>query len=162
MLPSRLYSGSCPHTRQRSQFFSFDKKKSSVCGPYVMFGPWHIGCGFTIRRVTVLRLSKMARTISVLVLNRIVCLCLSGYLVCTKPGPMPTDFRNGIFVVNPEDKFWASPKTDQLLEERFQRRWQWIVPTVISALALIISAIALILSLTQGPTEVYISNWPQG
>lgn len=75
---------------------------------------------------------------------------------------MPTDFRNGIFVVNPEDKFWASPKTDQLLEERFQRRWQWIVPTVISALALIISAIALILSLTQGPTEVYISNWPQG
>lgn len=92
----------------------------------------------------------------------LVCLCLSGYLVCTKPGPALTDFRNGIFIVNPEDMFWASPKTEQLLEERFQRQWQWIVPTVISALALIISAVALILSLTQGPTEVYISNWPQG
>lgn len=92
----------------------------------------------------------------------LVYLCLCGYLVCTKPGPALTDFRTGIFIVNPEDMFWASPKTEQLLEERFQRRWQWIVPTVISALALTISAVALILSLTQGPTEVYISNWPQG
>lgn len=91
----------------------------------------------------------------------LVLLCLSGYLLCTKPGKIPTDFRDGNFTVSPNDRFWASPKATQLIEERFQRRWQWIVPTIISALALILSAIALIVSITQGPEAVYITNWPQ-
>lgn len=60
----------------------------------------------------------------------LVLLCLTDYLVCTKPGNLPTNFSDGRFVVAPTDEFWASPKTEQLLEERFQRRWQWIVPTV--------------------------------
>lgn len=90
----------------------------------------------------------------------LVLLCLSGYLLCTKPGELPTDFRDGNFTVSTNDQFWASPKATQLIEERRQRRWQWIVPTIISALALILSAIALIISITQGPAEVYITNWP--
>ncbi len=51
------------------------------------------------------------------------------------------------FEVAPEDKFWASPKAEALLEERFQRKWQWIIPTTISALALIVSTLAFILSI---------------
>lgn len=77
----------------------------------------------------------------------LVLLCASGYLLCTRPGQLPTDFRDGKFFVSPEDTFWASPKTEQFLEERFQRKWQWIVPTTISALALVLSIVAFIVSL---------------
>jgi len=86
----------------------------------------------------------------------LVVLCLTGYLVCTKPGGVNTDFRNGKISVAPEDTFWASPKTEQFLEERFQRRWQWVIPTTISALALILSIIAFIMSLSPQVTEVRI------
>ena len=86
----------------------------------------------------------------------LVLLCLTDYLVCTKPGNLPTNFSDGRFIVAPEDEFWASPKTKQLLEERFQRRWQWIVPTVISAIALILSIVSFIMSRTPQVLEVRI------
>lgn len=86
----------------------------------------------------------------------LVLLCLTGYLTCQKPGRLPTDFRDGKFLVAPEDTFWASPKTEQFLEERFQRKWQWIVPTTISALALILSIAAFVMSLLPQVLEVRI------
>lgn len=86
----------------------------------------------------------------------LVCLCLDGYLVCTKPGNKPTMFLDGNFLIDSKDTFWASPKTEQFLEERFQRRWQWVVPTVISSIALIVSIAAFTLSLLPQVTEVRI------
>lgn len=86
----------------------------------------------------------------------LVNLALTGYLVCTKADGTLTDFSNTMFQVNPDDLFWASPKTIQHLEERFQRRWQWVVPTVISAFALILSIAAFIVSLLPTVTEVRI------
>lgn len=84
----------------------------------------------------------------------LVCLCLGGYLVCTKPGIGPTMFQDGKFSIGPEDSFWASPKTEQFLEERFQRRWQWFIPTTISAIALTVSIAAFIMSLLPQVLEV--------
>ena len=86
----------------------------------------------------------------------LVNLSLTGYLVCTRENNTCTNFSDGNFKVDALDRFWASPKTDQYLEERFQRRWQWIVPTVISGLALIMSIIAFIVSLLPAVTEVRI------
>lgn len=86
----------------------------------------------------------------------LVNLSLTGYLVCTRKNNIHTNFSDGNFKVDTLDRFWASPKTDQYLEERFQRRWQWIVPTVISGMALILSVIAFIVSLSPTVTEVRI------
>ena len=86
----------------------------------------------------------------------LVNLSLTGYLICTRVNHTYTNFSDGNFKINTLDRFWASPKTDQYLEERFHRRWQWIVPTVISGLALIMSIIAFIVSLLPAVTEVRI------
>lgn len=84
----------------------------------------------------------------------LVNLCLTEYLVCKKPGRLPTDFSRGPWEVQPPDTFWASPKAEEFLENR-RRSWlQWVIPTCISAVALIVSAVALIVSLLPKVTEV--------
>lgn len=86
----------------------------------------------------------------------LICLCISGYLVCEKPGKIVTNFRDGQISMSKDYRFWASPKTDQLLQER-RRIWlQWIIPNVISGIALILSIITLLLSLMPQVTEVRI------
>lgn len=77
----------------------------------------------------------------------LVNLGLTGYVLCTRPGRLPTQFENGDFSVGPKDMFWASPKAVQLIENR-RRAWlQWVIPNVISGLALILSIITALLSL---------------
>lgn len=86
----------------------------------------------------------------------LVNLGLMGYIVCTRPDNRPTKFQDGNWVVSSGDRFWASPKTTQLIENR-RREWlQWVIPNVISGLALVLSILTLWLSLQPQVTEVRI------
>lgn len=67
-----------------------------------------------------------------------------------------TVFLDGNFSINENDRFWASLKTEQFLQER-RRAWlQWVIPTAISGIALILSILAFIMSLMPKVTEVRI------
>lgn len=86
----------------------------------------------------------------------LVNLSLTDYLLCTRQGKVPTQFRDGNFIIADADRFWASPKAEQLLQER-RRSWlQWVIPNVISGIALILSIITLLLSQMPQVTEVRI------
>lgn len=86
----------------------------------------------------------------------LVNLGLTDYLLCTKPGKIPTQFKDGNFSVSDADRFWASPKAEQLLQDR-RRAWlQWVIPNVISGLALILSILTFLLSQVPQVTEVRI------
>lgn len=85
----------------------------------------------------------------------LVNLGLTDYVVCTRSNGTLTQFKDGVFTVGADDCFWASPKAVQLLEER-RRAWiQWVIPNVISGIALILSIITLLLSLQPQVTTVW-------
>ena len=86
----------------------------------------------------------------------LVNLALTGYVLCIRSGKLPTQFLDGDFSVSDSDQFWATPNTIKLLEDR-QREWlQWVIPNVISGIALILSIIALLLSQSPQVTTVRI------
>lgn len=73
----------------------------------------------------------------------IVDMCAANYLVCKRPDGSYTMFHNGEDSnMYHDDTFWVSPKGKKLLEDRFDRLWQWSIPTVISVAALIVSILA--------------------
>ena len=86
----------------------------------------------------------------------LVNLSLTGYLLCTRPDELPTQFQDGNFSVPPDARFWATPVTTELIERR-RREWlQWVIPNVISGVALILSIITLLLTQVPQVTEVRI------
>lgn len=86
----------------------------------------------------------------------LVNLSLTGYLLCTRPGELPTQFQDGNFSVPPDARFWPTPVTTELIERR-RREWlQWVIPNVIAGVALILSIITLLLSQAPQVTEVRI------
>lgn len=86
----------------------------------------------------------------------LVNLALTNYLLCTRPGERPTQFQDGNFSVPDNAKFWATPHTTKLLEDR-RREWlQWVIPNVIAGIALILSIITLLLTQVPQVTEVRI------
>lgn len=86
----------------------------------------------------------------------LVNLSLTNYLLCTRPGEKPTQFQDGVFSVPDNAKFWATPHTTKLLEDR-RREWlQWVIPNVIAGIALIISIITFLLTQVTQVTEVRI------
>ena len=86
----------------------------------------------------------------------LVNLSLTNYLLCTRPGEKPTQFQDGVFLVPDNAKFWATPHTTKLLEDR-RREWlQWVIPNVIAGIALIISIITFLLTQVTQVTEVRI------
>lgn len=86
----------------------------------------------------------------------LVNLALTNYLLCTKPGELPTQFHDGNFSVPDNAMFWATPHTTKLLEDR-RREWlQWVIPNVIAGIALILSIITLLLTQAPQVTEVRI------
>ena len=88
----------------------------------------------------------------------LVNLALTNYLLCTRPGELPTQFQNGNFSIPDNAKFWATPHTTKLLEDR-RREWlQWVIPNVISGVALILSIISLLL--TQVPQVIEVQILP--
>lgn len=86
----------------------------------------------------------------------LVNLCISGYLLCTSAANLSKTFLNGVFQVSGSDKFWASPKTDEFIENRIRSWLQWVIPTSISSIALILSIISLWLSQLPQVTTVKI------
>lgn len=88
----------------------------------------------------------------------LVNLALTNYLLCTRPGELPTQFQNGNFSIPDNAKFWATPHTTKLLEDR-RREWlQWVIPNVIAGIALILSIITLLL--TQVPQVIEVQILP--
>lgn len=86
----------------------------------------------------------------------LVNLSLTNYLLCTRPGELPTQFQDGNFSVPENATFWATPHTIKLLEDR-RREWlQWVIPNVIAGTALILSIITLLLTQVPQVTEVRI------
>lgn len=70
----------------------------------------------------------------------IINLCLADYLVCTHPDGSMTNYKDGKpWQSNADDLSWVSPKGKKLLEDHFDRLWQWSIPTIISVAALIVS-----------------------
>ena len=70
-------------------------------------------------------------------------LCSAGYLVCTHPDGSRTMFKDRAeWTTYAEDTFWISPKGRKILEDRFDRVWQWAIPILISTAALIISVLS--------------------
>ena len=69
-------------------------------------------------------------------------MCRADYLVCTHPDGTHTDFKdNSPWQSFGGDLFWISPKGKKLLEDYFDRLWQWSIPTIISVAALIVSCL---------------------
>lgn len=86
----------------------------------------------------------------------LVNLALTNYLLCTRPDGRPTQFQDGNFSVPDDAKFWATPHTIKLLEDR-RREWlQWVIPNAMSGFALILSIITLLLTQVPQVTEVRI------
>lgn len=70
-------------------------------------------------------------------------LCITDYLVCKHPDGKLTAFKDvSEWTTFGEDNFWISPKGKKVLEDHFDRTWQWAIPTIISVSALIISIIS--------------------
>lgn len=70
-------------------------------------------------------------------------LCITDYLVCKHPDGSLSSFKNqSQWNAHGGDNFWISPKGKKVLEDRFDRMWQWAIPTIISVSALIISIIS--------------------
>lgn len=71
----------------------------------------------------------------------IVNMCLAHYLIAKRSDNTYTNFKDGNFVLFNDETFWVSPKGRKILDDRFDRLWQWSIPTIISVAALIISII---------------------
>lgn len=72
-------------------------------------------------------------------------LCQADYLICEHPDGSRENYKNSIpYNSEDGDTFWISPKGNKLLEDRFDRLWQWSIPTLISVAALIMSILSAI------------------
>ena len=72
-------------------------------------------------------------------------LCVKSYLVCMHPNGEPSTFSMGEpRIYYPDDYFWLTPKAKAFLEINSSRKWQWLIPTIISLLALTISVLSAI------------------
>lgn len=73
----------------------------------------------------------------------IINLCMADYLVCKHSDQSMTQFKDGPpWDQRWDDNLWISPKGRKLLEDRFDRFWQWSIPTIISVIALVISVLS--------------------
>lgn len=75
----------------------------------------------------------------------LVRMCKAGYLLAIKDDGAITDYneQSDFGIITGKEKFWVSPKGKKVLDDRFDRLWQWFVPTLISVAALIISLFSL-------------------
>lgn len=68
-------------------------------------------------------------------------LCLTDYLLAIRPDNSYTNFQDGNFVTSCNYRYWLTPKGEEFLDNRFDRLWQWAIPTVISVIALLVSVL---------------------
>ena len=72
-------------------------------------------------------------------------LCITDYLLAVRPDGSYTNFKDGKLVTSHDYRYWVTPKGQEFLDNRFDRMWQWMVPTVISVLALAVSVLDAVL-----------------
>lgn len=83
--------------------------------------------------------NKLGKDIDMQLIN----LCQSDYVACTRADGSFTSFKTDPpWHSYSSDKFWLTPKGKKVLEDRFDRLWQWCIPTIISFIALAISIIS--------------------
>lgn len=70
-------------------------------------------------------------------------MCIASYLVCIRPDGSYTTFSDSeSHVIESTETFWVTPKGRKILDDRFDRFWQWSIPTVISVVALVVSILS--------------------
>lgn len=72
-------------------------------------------------------------------------LCITDYLLAIRPDGSYTNFKDGEHVTSHDYRYWVTPKGQEFLDNRFDRMWQWVVPTVISVLALAVAVLDVVL-----------------
>ena len=72
-------------------------------------------------------------------------LCVTDYLLAIKPVGMYTNFRDGERATSHDYRYWVTPEGQEFLDNRFDRMWQWMVPTMISVLALAVAVLDAVL-----------------
>lgn len=73
----------------------------------------------------------------------IINLCQADYICCTRSDGSFTNFKTEKpWCLYANDRFWLTAKGNKILEDRFDRLWQWCIPTAISVIALIVSVIS--------------------
>lgn len=77
--------------------------------------------------------------------NSLKNLCFAGYLVAIKENGKYSTLPDNEIVESTET-LWVTPKGRKILDDRFDRLWQWLIPTSISVLALIFSIITFIVT----------------
>ena len=72
-------------------------------------------------------------------------LCAKDYLVCIHPnGSVSTFYIREPRFYHPNDTFWLTPKGKAFLEANSSKNLQWLIPTIISVIALLISILSAI------------------
>ena len=72
----------------------------------------------------------------------IIGLCQCNYLVAIKENGKYTVFSDKAEIIENTETFWVTPKGKKILDDRFDRLWQWSIPTIISVVALIVSILS--------------------
>lgn len=71
-----------------------------------------------------------------------ISLCKTDYMLCTRSDGTHTNYKDGPpWHFDGQERFWVSPKGRKLLEDHFDRIWQWSIPTIISVAALMVSCL---------------------
>lgn len=73
----------------------------------------------------------------------LICLTKEGYLLAIKKDGFDT-FDAPPYSTTQYTRFWITPRGKKLLEDQFADFWRFMIPTLISVAALIISAVSLI------------------
>ena len=76
-------------------------------------------------------------------------MCIDGYLVAEKPDGTYAEFQQKPYHTEGSYRYALTAKGRKILDDRFDRLWQWSIPTLISVAALIISIISAILQSQQ-------------
>ena len=69
----------------------------------------------------------------------LICLVQEGYLLAIQKGDC-VRFEEKPYITSPYTRFWVTPRGRKLVEDRFSDFWRFMIPTLISVAALIISA----------------------
>jgi len=89
----------------------------------------------------------------------LIILCKDGYLLCTKADGSFTDFNDASKPLSSSYncKYWATPLTDELLENKASSLLKWMVPTILAFISLVLSVITFLYTvIDKSPIQVHL------
>lgn len=70
-------------------------------------------------------------------------LCRANYLTAILPDGKYSHFdADDMHIITTRERFWLTPKGRKILDDRFDRLWQWSIPVLISVAALVFSVLS--------------------